>query len=278
MEWWQTCVLGIVEGLTEYLPVSSTGHLILAQRALGLPNDSASHAFVICIQSGAIAAVLGLYLPRVRQMAAGCLGRDAAGLRLALLVLAAFMPAALCGLLFSDAIERHLFGLWPIVMAWFVGGVALIAVPRLRRGGASDAARKTTPLEDLTLWGAVSIGLWQCLALWPGTSRSLATIAGGLALGLSMSAAVEFSLLLGLVTLLAATGHKGLHSGAAMLAEYGAWNLLLGFAVAAISAAIAVKWMVGYLKRRGMLVFGVYRIALALLVAACIQLGLLAAS
>lgn len=274
MEWWQACVLGLVEGITEYLPVSSTGHLILAQRALGLTNDSASHAFAICIQSGAIAAVLGLYLSRVRQIARGFLGRDTAGLRLGLLVGAAFVPAAVVGLLFEERIESQLFGLWPIVAAWMIGGLALLFVPRLRSGTGAGA----TALEGLTLRSAVFIGMWQCLALWPGTSRSLATIAGALFAGLSMSAAVEFSLLLGLVTLLAATGHKALQSGPEMLAQYGALNLSLGFLVAAVSAAVAVKWMVGYLQRYGMTIFGVYRVILAIVVAICLALELLPAS
>ncbi len=273
MEWWQACVLGVVEGITEYLPVSSTGHLILAQRALGLPNDSASHAFAICIQSGAIAAVLGIFAARVRRIASGFFGRDRDGLRLGLLVGAAFVPAAVMGLLFEDVIDAHLFGLWPVVAAWFVGGVALLSVPKLRHGASGGVA-----LEQLTLRSAVFIGVFQCLALWPGTSRSLATIAGALFVGLSMSAAVEFSLLLGLVTLLAATGHKAMSSGSEMLAQYGVLNLSLGFLVAAVSAAIAVKWMVGYLKQHGMALFGVYRIALAITVAIAILIEVLPAS
>ncbi len=274
MDWWQACILGLVEGITEYLPVSSTGHLILAQRALGLANDSASHAFAICIQSGAIAAVLGLYVARVKRIAGGFLGRDREGLRLGLLVGAAFVPAAVVGLLFEDKIEQHLFGLWPIVAAWFVGGLALLCIPRLRSGIASGGLA----LEQLTLRSAVCIGLFQCLALWPGTSRSLATIAGGLVVGLSMTAAVEFSLLLGLVTLLAATAHKGLHHGPEMLEQYGALNIFLGFLVAAISAAAAVKWMVGYLKSHGMTLFGTYRIVLAIVVAIAIVVGVLPAT
>jgi undecaprenyl-diphosphatase len=274
MEWWQACVLGVVEGITEYLPVSSTGHLILAQRALGLPNDSASHAFAICIQSGAIAAVLGIFATRVRRIASGFFGRDRDGLRLGLLVGAAFVPAAIMGLLFEDTIDEHLFGLWPVVAAWFVGGVALLCIPRLRAGTALGGLA----LEQLTLRSAVLIGAFQCLALWPGTSRSLATIAGALFVGLSMSAAVEFSLLLGLVTLLAATGHKALGHGSEMLAQYGVLNLCLGFLVAAVSAAIAVKWMVGYLKSHGMALFGVYRVALAITVAIAILIEVLPAS
>src|SRR5688572_6811457 len=119
MEWWQALVLGIVEGLTEYLPVSSTGHLLLAQRMMGLEASDAANAYAICIQAGAIVAVLGLYAGRVRQLAAGLVGRDDEGKRLVWCVSAAFLPAAVIGLLFDDLIESYLFGLWPIVTAWF---------------------------------------------------------------------------------------------------------------------------------------------------------------
>src|SRR5262245_2992630 len=167
---WEAIVLGVVEGVTEFLPVSSTGHLILAQRALGIGDDEASRAFAICIQAGAIAAVLGLYFPRVRAMASG----RASALLLQLAV--AFLPAAVLGLLLEKWIDAHLFGLWPVVGAWLVGGIALLFLARRLRGGAR-------PLESIDLRLAFLVGLCQCLALWPGTSRSLATIGGGILLG-----------------------------------------------------------------------------------------------
>jgi undecaprenyl-diphosphatase len=255
MEWWQAIVLGLVEGITEYLPVSSTGHLILAQRAMGIGDDESSRAFAICIQAGAIAAVLALYLPRIRAMATGrstpLLGK------LAL----AFLPAAVVGLLLEDSIDEHLFSLWPVVAAWFVGGAAiLLLAPRLRGGSGS--------LESLGFGAALWIGLFQCLALWPGTSRSLATIVGGLVLGLSVSAAVEFSLLLGLATLGAATAWRAFEHGGTMLDRYGVLATALGFLFAALSAWAAVKWMVAWLQRRGLALFGWYRVLLAIAVAA----------
>jgi len=253
MSWWQAMVLGIVEGVTEYLPISSTGHLILAQRAMGIGDDESSRAFAICIQAGAIAAVLGLYFPRVRAMASG----RASALLLNLFV--AFLPAAAIGVLAEDAIDENLFGLWPVVAAWFVGGVLILAFARRLRGGRR-------PLEDLDVQTALLIGLFQCFALWPGTSRSLTTIAGGLLLGLSMSAAVEFSLLLGLVTLGAATCWRALKHGGTMLDHYGGLATALGFLFAAISAWIAVKWMIAWLGRRGLAIFGWYRVVLAIVV------------
>lgn len=262
MEHWHAIVLGIVEGITEFLPVSSTGHLILTERALGLANDEAARAFSICIQGGAILAVLSLYAPRVRQMALGVFGRDARGLNLLLLLALAFVPAAIVGLAFEDAIDRVLFGLWPVTVAWLIGGVAILCVPflRQRRSGGVE-------IEDIGARHALAIGLFQCLALAPGTSRSLATIAGALCVGLASRAAVEFSLLLGVITLGAATAHKALKSGHVMLEHYGAVNVSLGFLTSFVAAFLAVKWLVGWLNGHGLALFGAYRIALAIVVA-----------
>lgn len=267
MDWWQALVLGIVEGLTEYLPVSSTGHLLLAQRAMGIAQSELADAFAICIQAGAIVAVLGLYFSRVRQMALGVLGRSAEGLRMAICVAAGFFPAVVCGLLLEKPIKKYLFGgdvwgLWPTVAAWFVGGVAILVVSwaKSRKGGGPAPGRG---LECLTWRMALLIGLIQCLAMWPGVSRSLVTIVGGVLVGLSLPAAVEFAFLLGVVTLSAATAYDGLKHGREMLEAFGPLALFLGFLSAWISAVLAVKWMVAYLNKHGMQIFGYYRIALA---------------
>jgi undecaprenyl-diphosphatase len=262
MDWWQAVALGIVEGITEYLPVSSTGHLILTQRLLQIPASEAADAYAICIQAGAILAVLGLYWPRVKQMLLGLMGRDPQGLTLAINIVVAFLPAAVIGLLFDAAIEKYLFGLWPITAAWFGGGLAILLVSRWRlahRPGA-DMGKG---LEGLTWRMALVIGFAQCLAMWPGTSRSLVTILGGILTGLSLSGAVEFSFLLGVVTLTAASGYKAVHGGMAMVQAYGWHTMVIGFIFAAFSAAVAVKWMVGYLNRHSLAVFGWYRIVLA---------------
>lgn len=265
MEWWKAVILGIVEGVTEYLPVSSTGHLILAQRAMGLEGEAAN-AYAICIQAGAIAAVLGLYHRRVRQGFAGIAGRDPAGRQLAINLIVAFVPAAVIGLLFDDRIEALLFGLWPIVTAWFIGGVAIIAWTRLGRPG-------TLPLEGLGWRSALAIGLIQCLAMWPGTSRSLVTIIGGVGMGLALPAAVEFSFLLGLVTLTASTAYAGLKHSDVLLADIGVGPIFIGFITAAFAASAAVRWMVGWLQSRGMMVFAIWRIGLAIVVAALLLTG-----
>lgn len=270
MEGWQAALLGLVEGLTEYLPVSSTGHLILVQRALGLEASAAHNAFAICIQAGAIAAVALLYRERLVQMLRGLAGSDPAGRRLFLRVIAAFVPAAVLGKLFDEKIEELLFGLWPVVAAWAVGGVVILFVAR-KRAGVDPLRGK--PLEELSIGGAVVIGLVQCLAMWPGTSRSLATILGGLGLGLALPAALEFSFLLGLVTLSAATAYKGLKDGGTMVDELGLPAIAIGFVVAAASAWASVRWMVGYLERRGLALFGWWRLALAALVAGLLASG-----
>lgn len=259
MHLWQAILLGLVEGLTEFLPVSSTGHLLVTQRLMGIEADAAANAYAIAIQGGAIAAVLVLYRHRIGQLARGVLGRDQAGLSLALALAVAFLPAAVAGLAFDDLIEGYLFGPLPVAVAWAVGGVVMLAISaRLPPGGAR--------LEGVALRAALIIGLCQCAALWPGVSRSLATILGGVAVGLSITAAVEFSFLLGLLTLGAATAYKAVDSGGAMLQAYGPAMLAAGFIAAWISAMLSVAWMVSWLQRRRLAVFGWWRLAAAALV------------
>jgi undecaprenyl-diphosphatase len=272
VDYFQALVLGLVEGLTEYLPVSSTGHLLLAQRLMGIGSSTASDAFAISIQGGAILAVLGLYRARVAQMMMGLLGRDQTGRHLLINLVAAFIPAAVLGLLLEKPIKKYLFGgdewgLWPVVAAWFVGGLAILAVSfaRRRRGATPSTG---LDLDQLTIRMALIVGFVQCIAMWPGVSRSLITIVSGVLVGLSLPAAVELSFLLGVITLTAATLYDALKHGPEMLATYGAAPLLIGFVSAWISAVLAVKWMVGYLKSHGMEIFGWYRVALAIAVAA----------
>lgn len=279
MEWWQSLILGIVEGLTEYLPVSSTGHLLLVQRIMGIEQSSVSDAFAICVQGGAIVAVLGLYFKRVKQMALGVLGKDPVGARLATAIVVAFIPAAVIGLLFEKPIKHYLFGaefgLWPVVLAWFLGGVAILAVGWAR--GRSGKTHSGLPVESLAVKMALVIGFAQCIAMWPGVSRSLVTIVGGILVGLSLPAAVEFSFLLGVVTLGAATAYDALRHGQEMLTAYGWGTLLLGFVAAWASAVLAVRWMVGYLNTHGMALFGFYRVGLALAVAVLLWAGVIQA-
>ena len=263
-------ILGIVEGLTEFLPVSSTGHLILASHALGLNHDDPGlKAFEIVIQSGALIAVIGLYITRVRSMLMGVLGRDPAGLKLALQLIAAFLPAVIIGLLAGDWIKANLFGVKPVVIALAVGGVAMIAVEfwRTRRADASAGL----DLTAMTLRCALIIGCAQCVAMWPGTSRSMMTMLAALLLGFSPRAAAEFSFLLALPTLGAATAHDLLRDGHLIIESAGYLGLALGMLTSCIVAWLAVKGFLHYLTRHGMAIFGWYRIALACVVAAILM-------
>jgi undecaprenyl-diphosphatase len=274
VEWWQSILLGLVEGITEYLPVSSTGHLILASSLLGLGrhggSKSALDAFEVVVQGGAILAVLGLYAPRVRSLLLGLMGRDPAGLRLAGNLLLAFLPAAAIGLALHGAIERHLFNPPAVFAALFVGGLWMIWLGRQR-------LRSERNVNDLSPRDALWIGLLQCASLWPGTSRSMMTISAGLLIGMRATEAAEFSFLLGLPTLggacvyeLAKNLHEATkHGGPNLFQELGVTACLLGVVVATVSAALAVRWLVSFLNRHGLAPFGWYRIAL------CITMGVL---
>ncbi|MEX2219565.1 MAG: undecaprenyl-diphosphate phosphatase [Phycisphaerales bacterium] len=281
MELWQAAILGLVEGITEYLPVSSTGHLILASSLLGLDGPErkgALNAFQIVIQGGAILAVLGLYWPRVVQMLRGLLGRDPAGLRLAINLAVAFAPAAVIGVLLNDWIESRLFFVVPVVSALAAGGIYMILIGRLlgRRPGAPPPPAgpdQPDPLATMTPPKALAVGLMQCIAMWPGVSRSMMTITGGMIVGLPAAAAAEFSFLLGLPTLGGATVYRLVKDvwrsdgGPNMFESLGWGAVLIGMAVAAVAAAVAVRWLVAFLNRHGLAVFGWYRLGLAAVLA-----------
>ncbi len=290
MQPWQAFILGVIEGITEYLPVSSTGHLLVAQHLMGIGTASATEkaaadTFAICVQGGAILAVVGIYLKRVMQMVRGVLGQDREGLKLAVMLIAGFLPAAIIGLLFNDKIEENLFGMWPVVIAWVVGGILILATAYWRRRHPLTGNGKD--LLEISLKMALIIGLLQCVAMWPGTSRSLMTIVGGLLVGLSLRAAVEYSFLLGVMTLTAATAKKAVwkvegldasyevwFGGAKLMWDtYGALPLAIGIIAAAVSAAVAVKWLVSYLQSHGLSVFGWYRIALGIVMGGLIAGG-----
>ncbi len=292
MESWQAIVLGVIEGITEYLPISSTGHLLVAAHLMGTDQGgtigkAASDTFSICIQGGAILAVLGLYFPRVLQMLRGVLGKDPEGLKLAISIVVGFLPAAVIGVLCNDWIEEKLFGMWPIIFAWVLGGVLILAATAWRK--RNPASHGGMDLMALTWKMALLIGLLQCVAMWPGTSRSLMTIVGGLLVGLSVRAAVEYSFLLGVLTLTAATAKKAVWKvhdidpaydvwfGGAKLMwdQFGAVSLTLGIVAATISAAIAVKWLVNYLQSHGLAIFGWYRIAIGLVIGGLVISGVL---
>jgi undecaprenyl-diphosphatase len=259
-------VLGVVEGLTEYLPVSSTGHLVITSRILDLPTSGkagdAMKSYEIAIQFGAILAVLVLYRRRMQTMVEGLVGRSEEGRKLLIVVAIAFVPAAIVGVIGDKVIKDVLFGAWPVVVAWILGGAAVIGLSRTGRLSPEGGRG----LDSITTRDATIIGTAQVLSLWPGTSRSLVTIVAALLLGISMWAAVEFSFLLGFVTLSAATAYEMLSSGKTMLDSFGVGVPLLGLVVAFVAAFFSIRWMVTYLNRHDLSVFGWYRIAIAVVV------------
>jgi undecaprenyl-diphosphatase len=278
----EAIILGIVEGITEYLPVSSTGHLILASSLLGLDgrvDKQSLDAFNIVIQGGAILAVLGLYRARVWQMVRGVLGRDPGGRRLLVNVVAAFLPAAVIGVLAASTIQRHLFFPLPVLSALAIGGVVMILIDRWHRRRFHEETRAHIDIDAMPLRAALLIGALQCLAMWPGTSRSMVTIVGGVLAGLRPRQAAEFSFILGLPTLGGATFYSLAKDvmrdgGTNMFEALGIAPLAAGLIVATVSAALAVRWLVSFLTRHGLAPFGWYRLALCVVMALLIWQGM----
>lgn len=287
MTWWEALLLGLIEGITEYLPVSSTGHLILAAALLGLDEPAetrdAVNAFLIIIQGGAILAVLGLYRRRVAEMIRGIAAWHGPGLKLATNLLIAFLPAAVLGVLLDELIERHLFYPAPVVAALAAGGVLMLGIGRWQRRVFHDAdaahvdATTFVDIEHLTWRRALIIGVLQCFAMWPGTSRSMMTIVAGMMVGMRPRHAAEYSFLLGLPTLGGACVYRALQlfgEDGDPLALLGGWTpVVVGLIAATVSAALAVKWLVSYLTRHGLALFGWYRIALAILFSVLLAQG-----
>ncbi|MGH7945911.1 MAG: undecaprenyl-diphosphate phosphatase [Opitutaceae bacterium] len=287
-------VLGVIEGVTEFLPISSTGHLIIATRFLHLESETpllgsdgqplwhkkpspknpdgvpltlklAADTYTVVIQVGAIAAVALLYWPQFMAMLRGLSGRDAGGLRLIVHLLIAFIPAAGIGFLAHDWIDANLFSIGAVIIAQVAGALLMFyAQAWLKRRATAPGSQS---LSELTAAKAATIGALQCVAMWPGTSRSMMTIVGGYFVGLDPRRSAEFSFLLGFVTLSAASVYKGYKSGAAMIQVFGWSNVILGGVVAAITAAVCVRFLVHWLTRHGLAIFAWYRLALAAVLA-----------
>ncbi|MBK9955152.1 MAG: undecaprenyl-diphosphate phosphatase [Rhodocyclaceae bacterium] len=257
-------ILGIVEGLTEFLPVSSTGHLILAGDLLHF-NDERGKLFEIVIQSGAILAVCWEYRAKIASVLGG-LARDPAAQKLVLNLLIAFLPLAILGLLFGKAIKAHLFQPVPVAVAFIVGAfVILWAEKRKHR-------IRVESVDELDVIDAFKLGLCQALALIPGTSRSGATIIGGLLLGLSRKAATEFSFFLAIPTLLVATAYQLYKERALLNADdLGIW--VVGFVASFVSAFLCVRWLLRFISTHDFTIFAWYRIAFGIVVIATWQWG-----
>ena len=261
MNFLQAFILGIVEGVTEYLPVSSTGHLIIVSSLMDLKGE-AIKTFEVVIQVGAILAVLGLYRNRVTQMGQGLFGKNSSGLKLLINLFISFLPAAILGLALHKKIKEHLFFPIPVGLALAVGGVIMILSDVFYKKGDL----KKIDIESISIKKAVIIGLVQCFALWPGTSRSMATILGGLIIGLNRKDAAEYSFLLALPTLSAACFFDLIKGGGFLFADVGMINFFTGMIVSGIVAAIAIKGFVAWLTKHGFAPFGWYRIIIAVMV------------
>ena len=266
----EAILFGLVEGFTEFLPISSTGHLLVLARILNVGQHGHSvdavKSYEIAIQAGAILAVAGLYRHRFLTMIEGATGRSVEGRRVLIGVAIAFVPAAIVGVVLESKIKDVLFGVGPVIGAWVVGGILILVLTRM----GILAPREGRVLEQLTPRDGLIIGLAQVISLWPGTSRSLVTIVAALLLGYSMAAAVEFSFLLGFVTLGAATAYQVLKDGQLMYDAFGLWIPLVGLLAAFLGAAVSIKWMVGYLQRHDLSIFGWYRLVVAAIVTALV--------
>ena len=248
MELWHAILLGIVEGITEFLPISSTGHLLLVSQIAQIPETDFTKSFEIIIQLGAILAVVALY-PRRLLLEKPVLMR----------VIAGFIPTGILGLLFYKAIKHYLLGnMWVVIGSLFIGGIVIILFERYFK------AEGEKRIEDLRYREAALIGLVQCLSFVPGVSRSAATIFGGMWSGLSRSAAVEFSFLLAVPTMAAATGLDLLKNYKLILSSGNALVLAVGFVVSFLVALGSIKFLLRFVSHNNFILFGVYRIIVAI--------------
>lgn len=269
MSYWEAIILAIVEGLTEFLPVSSTGHMILVSSLLGIQEDEFTKLFEVCIQFGAILSVVVLYWKRFFQ-----------SIGIYLRLLAAFIPTAILGKLFSDDIDLLLESVRVVAVMLLIGGVILIFVDKWFAklneplNPYSDRMKGKT-MDEMTLFQSFIIGLFQSLAMVPGVSRSASTIVGGQVLGMNRKDAAEFSFLLAVPTMFAASAYKLLkekdllmNADQSMLPQ-----LLVGNVVAFIVAILAIKFFIGVLTKYGFKAFGYYRIVVGVIILMMLSLG-----
>lgn len=280
----EALILGVVEGVTEFLPISSTGHLIIVTRLLHLDTEQvlfdragepiwyrkssgelltvklATEAYIVVIQIGAILAIVPICWSQFVSMYNGLLGRNPAGRRLLLNLAIAFLPAAFLGFLLHDWVDENLYSIGAVIFALVAGSCLMFVADRWPRFYAQSHSYR----NELTPRGAAFIGLLQCLAMWPGTSRPMMTIVGGYFVGLRPGAAAGFSFLLGFVTLSVATLYKGYRSGDLIIQVFGWQNVLFGILVAGLTASVSARFFLRLLLEKGLAPFAWYRLALAL--------------
>lgn len=257
----KAAVMGVVEGLTEFLPISSTGHLILAGALLGFDDEKAK-VFDIAIQTGAIFAVIMVYWHKIRDTVVA-LPTQRQAQRLALNVLIAFLPAVVLGLLFGKAIKAHLFTPTVVASTFIIGGLIILWAER--RQARNPAVARIHEADDMTAVDALKVGLAQCLAMVPGTSRSGATIIGGMLLGLSRKAATDFSFYLAIPTLIGA-GVYSLYKERALLSLADLPVFTVGLVFSFLSAWLCVRWLLRFIATHSFVGFAWYRIVFGLVV------------
>lgn len=270
MEFWQALILAVIEGLTEYLPVSSTGHIILGSALMGIEGTPFVKDYTVIVQFGAILSVLVVYRERI-------LAALRRGPRVFFLLLLAFLPAAFFGLLFGKKIDALLGDVAVVGWSLLVGGFVLLfldRLPAILEKRALEKGLSTTKPDalEISFKDGVLIGLAQCLALVPGVSRSGASIAGALGLGFNRKTAAEFSFFLAVPTLTAATGYKLLKMGDSLSSET-LPVILVGNLVSFVVGILAIKSFIGFLERRGFFWFGVYRIVLGAIILGIVLSG-----
>jgi undecaprenyl-diphosphatase len=253
ISYFEALLLGIIEGLTEFLPISSTAHLLVSEKLLHVPTGHFVNFYTIFIQLGAILAVPMLYFKRLIK-----------SFKIYFLILFSFIPAAIFGVLLDDFLETLFAGYWYIVLSWFLGGIVLLKID----SWLNPTSSYTELEESLNPSKAIKIGLFQCLAMIPGVSRSGATIIGGRIQGLSHKNAVEFSFLLAIPTILGASFKKIIDYKDEIPTFIQIDNLIslsIGFVVSFIVALLTIRWMVNFISKKGFVFFGYYRIATAIL-------------
>ena len=256
----QTIIIGIVEGITEFIPVSSTGHMIIAEKLLNIPTTEFTKMFTVAIQLGAILAVVVLYARKFF---------DFTNFHFYLKLIAGVLPAILVGFLFSKKIDALLDSSITVAVSLLVGGIILLFIDNLFKNPVVDKE------ENISFFKAIMIGIWQCIAMIPGVSRSAASIIGGMQQKLTRNAAAEFSFFLAVPTMLAATGYKLLK----YYKDYGGFStneikqLAIGNMVAFVVALLAIKFFIGFLKKHGFKIWGYYRIIVGIALLLLIYTG-----
>lgn len=252
-------IIAVVEGVTEFLPISSTGHMILVGKLIGFYDTPFVKMFEVVIQLGAILAIVVLYWNKIWSMIKLFFKLDKKGLRFWFAIIIATIPAFILGVLFNDLIDEKLFSFQTVTIGFIVGGILLIVVENNFRKKAKKS-NTTKEVENMSYGQALTIGFFQCLALWPGMSRSSSTIMGGWISGLSTEIAAEFSFFLGIPVMVGASGLKLLKFDYSIMTPTYWAALIAGFVAAFIVALVVVDGFVNFLKKKPMRVFAVYRI------------------